>query len=77
MNFKMIGRFLAQIIAVEAVFLIPAMAVSLGYGEMNAAQAFLVTFGIMGAIAGLLWLVCRKSERIFGAKEGMICVGLS
>ena len=40
MNFKMIGRFLAQIIAVEAVFLIPAMAVSLGYGEMNAAQAF-------------------------------------
>ena len=77
MNIKMIGRFLAQIIAVEAVFLIPALAVSLGYGEFNTVQAFLMTLAIMGATAGLLWLSCRRSGRIFGAKEGMVCVGLS
>lgn len=77
MNFRMIGRFLAQIIAVEAVFLIPALAVSLGYGELNTVQVFLMSLAIMSATAGLLWLFCRGSKRIFGAKEGIVCVGLS
>ena len=38
MNVKMTGRFLAQIIAIEAVFIIPAMVISLGYGEWQAVK---------------------------------------
>ena len=77
MNFKMIGRFLAQIITVEAVFLLPALCISLGYGEYHAVQAFLLTLGIMACAAGALWLACRKAGKLFGATEGMVCVGLS
>ena len=77
MNFKMIGRFLAQIISVEAVFLIPALCISLGFREWNAVQAFLLTIIIMTAVAGVLWLLCRKAGKLFGATEGMVCVGLS
>ena len=77
MNFKMIGRFLSQIIALETVFLIPALCVSLGYGEWNVVQAFLLTIGIAAAVAGVLWLLCRKTAKLFGATEGMVCVGLS
>ena len=77
MNFKMIGRFLSQIIAIEAVFMLPAMAISLFSGETNALQGFLLTFAIMLLLAGMLFLLCRRAGRLFGAREGLICVSFS
>ena len=76
MNYKMICRFLGQILSVEAVFLLPALGISLGYGRWNAAIAFAVTFGIMALIAGLMLLIGRRAGKLFGAREGMVCVGL-
>ena len=77
MNFKMIGRFLAQIVAIEAAFMIPALGISLGYGEGNAVKGFLLTIAIMAVIAGVLYLICRKAGRLFGTREGMVCVSFS
>ena len=34
MNYKMMGRFMARIVLIEAVFLLPALLISFGYGEM-------------------------------------------
>jgi len=76
MNLKMIGRFLAQIVALEAVFLLPALGISLGSGENNAAKAIGITLIIMLAFTGVLWVVCRKARKVFGAREGMVCVSL-
>ena len=77
MNFKMIGRFLSQIIAIEAVFMLPAIAISLGSGETDALRGFLLTFAIMLLLAGLLFLLCRRAGKLFGAREGLICVSFS
>ena len=77
MNFKMIGRFLAQIIAIEAVFMLPALGISLGYAESNAVRGFLMTLVISAALAGVLYLICRKAGRLFGAREGLVCVSFS
>jgi len=77
MNLKMIGRFIARIVAVEAVFMLPALAISFARGETNAAKAFLYTLVIMLACAGILFALCRKAGRLFGAREGMVCVGFS
>jgi len=77
MNYKMMGRFIAQIVTIEMVFLLPAIAISLGYGEYGAAGAFLLTMVIMGAVAGSLFGLCRGSGKLFGVKEGMVCVSLS
>ncbi len=77
MNIKMMGRFIAQIIAIEAAFMIPALAVSLGYGEWPGAKAFAITIGIMLALSAGLYLLCRKAGRLFGAREGLVCVALS
>ena len=77
MNYKMMGRFIAQIILIEMVFLLPALAISLGYGEQDAIYGFLCTLAIMAVLSGLLFLICRKSGRLFGAREGLVCVGLS
>ncbi len=77
MNFKMMGRFIAQIVALEAVFMLPAMFISMGYGETPAVRAFLMTIGIMLLLAGVMYFTCRHAGRIFGAREGLVCVGLS
>ena len=77
MNYKMMGRFIGQTIAIEAALLLPALGISLFRGESNALRGFLYTLLIMVALSAVLLLVCRESKRIFGAREGMVCVGLS
>ena len=76
MNYKMIGRFLGLIVSVEAVFLLPALGISLGYGEWIAARSFLITFAIMAAVAGILLWLGRRAGKLFGAREGMVSVSL-
>ena len=76
MNVRLIGRILSQIIGIEAVFLLPALGISLGYGEFQAAEGFVLTLSIMAFVAGLLWLICRKASKQIGASEGMISVSL-
>ena len=77
MNYKMMGRFIARIIAVEAVFLLPALVISLCCGEWDAVRGFGYTLAIMAGVSGLLMLICRKAGRLFGAREGLVCVGFS
>ena len=77
MNIKMMGRFLAQIIAIEAVFMIPALGISLGYGEWSAVKGFAYALVISVVLSGILFALCRKAGKLFGAREGMVCVGFS
>ena len=76
MNLKMIGRFMAQLIALEAILLIPALGVSLGYGEWNTVSAFGISMAVMLALSGILWLPCRNCGKRFGPTDGMVCTGL-
>ena len=77
MNYKMMGRFIGQIIALEAIFLIPALLISAVGGEAAAIQGFLLTMLIMLLLGGVLYLFCRKAGRLFGAREGLVCVAVS
>ena len=77
MNYKMMGNFIAQIVFMEMLFLLPALAISLGYGETAAVWAFLAAMAIMAAVSGVLYGICRNSGKLFGAKEGLVCVSLS
>ena len=77
MNYKMMGRFIAQILAIEGIFMIPALLVSLGYGEAGAAAAFGWTIGLIALLWALLWVPCRKAPSAFYAREGLVCVGAS
>ena len=77
MNYKMMGRFMARIVLVEAVFLIPALLISVGYREGAAIQAFLYSIAIMLAVAGILGGLCRGAGTVFGAREGLVCVSLT
>ena len=77
MNYKMIGRFLSRMVAVEAVFLLPALLISLYHAELTVVYGFLSTLAIMVLVCGLLFILCRKSGTVFTAKEGLVCVCVS
>ena len=77
MNYKMMGRLNALILAVAAVFMIPALFISLYYGEYKTVFAFGATIGIMLAVSGIFALLSINAKKDFYAREGIICVGTS
>lgn len=77
MNYKMMGRFIAQVILIEAAFMIPALLISLYCQETAATKGFLASIALILLIAGILLLFCRKERGGFYAREGFVCVGLS
>ncbi len=77
MNYKMIGRFMAQILSIEGVFMIPALGISLYCSDMAAVRGFLWALGIILVLSAGLFLLCRGAPSAFFAREGMVCVGIS
>lgn len=77
MNYKMIGRFIAQILLLEAAFMLPALFVSMFDQEQKAIVAFLCSLVAILLIVLLLYLLCRGDSKGFRAKEGLVCVGTS
>ncbi len=77
MNYKMMGRFIAQTLLVELLFMIPAMLISAFAGEGVAVWAFLYTMLIIAAVVSLLWWRCKGAPNALNAKEGLVCVGVS
>lgn len=77
MNYKLMGRFIAQIILMEAIFLLPALGISLGYGERSAVYGFLLSIAIILALGIPMYLACRKTSLRFGVREGMVCVSMT
>ena len=75
MNFKMMGRFIAQILSIEGIFMLPALAISLFCRETAAAWGFFYTLLVIVGLALVLKLICRGAPSAFYAKEGMVCVG--
>ena len=77
MNYKMMGKFISQILMVEAGFMLPALLISLFDGETNAVRGFVMAIAVAVVVSLGLYLLCRKSRKRFYAKEGMVCVGIS
>ena len=77
MNYKMMGHFIAQILAIEGVFMLPALILSLCFGETGATYAYLYTLAAITLAVLVLHLLCRGAPSAFYAKEGLVCVGVS
>ena len=77
MNFKMMGRFIAQILSIEGIFMIPALIISLYCGDTMAVKGFLWTLAVIAGCVLVLTVICRGAPSAFYAKEGLVCVGAS
>ena len=76
MNYKLVGKFIAQILSIEVLFMLPAIAISIFDQDVVAVKAFLYTFGIFIICIAILYSLCRNIKVGFYAKEGLVCVGL-
>ena len=77
MNYKMMGRFLGQVLSIEAVLMLPALCISLYYGDAMAIKGFVYSIVIAAAISGVLHFWCKGAPNAFHAREGLVCVALS
>ena len=77
MNYKMMGRFIAQILLIEGLFMLPALFISIAMEETAAVQGFLITLAVTFSLGGVLQLLCKGAKSAFYATEGMVCVALS
>ena len=76
MNYKIMGRFCAQILTVEWIFMIPALILSVYDGESQAVFGFGVSILIIAAVTAALFFLGRGAKTAFFAREGMVCVGI-
>ena len=77
MNYKMMGKFIAQTLLIEALFMIPALIISLGYGEQASIWGFVYTIAGIGALSLVLLLMCKGAPNAINATEGLVCVSIS
>ena len=77
MNYKMMGRFIYQILFIEGFFMIPALCISMYNGDSMAVKGFLFTLAVILVLGLSLYSLCRKAPSAFYAKEGLVCVGIS
>ena len=76
MNYKMIGKLIAQIQLVEVVVMLPALAISLYDKNMTAAKGFGITILLTMLFSVVMLLICGNAQKKLYAREGMVCVGL-
>ena len=77
MNYKMMGRLIAQILLAEAAFMVPALIISLVGQDSQAILGFALSILVILAVAGMLMFFARKAKKGLYAREGMVCVGLA
>lgn len=70
----MMGKFLSQILIMEAGFMIPALLISLYTASLAAVYGFGLSILITAGIGALMYYFCRNSTRRFFVREGMVCV---
>ena len=68
------GKFLSQILIVEAGFMVPALLISLYTGSRAAVYGFGLSILITAGVGALMYYFCSNSTRRFFAREGMVCV---
>lgn len=77
MNYKVVGRIISQILALEAVFMLPSVFLCIADGNTKTCISFLLTILIIAVVSVPMYLVCKNAKNTFYAKEGFVSVGLS
>lgn len=77
MNYKIMCRFFSLICIAEAVFMLPALAISIYDGEVQAILGFAITVCIAVALYIAFKLLSRNNANRMTAREGFVCTAAS
>ena len=75
MNIRLVLNFLGKLFLIEAALMLPALGVSLSYGQGDA-PAFLLAILTIAVISLPLILFCRSKDQQMYAREGLAVAGL-
>ena len=76
MNFQIIRKILGHIMCVEAVFMLPALGISLARGERRSVMGFAITMLLL-LVLGLILSRKQAERKDYYAREGFITAGLT
>ena len=76
MNKRLVLRLLGAIMLIEALAMVPSLAISLFYGDGDA-PALAYSMVLLGALGFPAWRFARPSEQNLRAREGFLVVALS
>lgn len=77
MNYKIMCRFFSLICIAEAVFMLPALAISIYDGEAQAILGFAITICIAVGLYITFKLLSRNNANRMTAREGFVCTAAS
>lgn len=77
MNYRIIFRIHAWILAFDAVFMLPALMISVFGKDMPAVRGFILAIVISLGASALLAVLSRNAERRFFAREGLVATGMA
>lgn len=78
MNIKLILHIIAYILVIEATLMLPGTLISLALDETEALHGFVVTIGLILALAAVLFVLTIKVKRErFFARDGLLTTGLT
>lgn len=77
MNYKIMCRFLSLICMAEAVFMLPALAISIYDSQTKAVLGFAITIGIAIALHIAFKILSRNNTNRLTAREGFVCTAAS
>ena len=76
MNYRMIFNIICKIVCVEAVFMLPALLISLFHGESGAVLGIAAAI-VLALALGLPFALRKPAKKTLYAREGFITVGLT
>ena len=76
MNYRMIFNIIGKIVCVEAVFMLPALLISLFHGESGAVLGIAAAI-VLALALGLPFALRKPAKKTLYAREGFITVGLT
>ena len=69
------GKFLSGILALESIFMLPSVVISLVDKEYDVTAAFMITIGVILVCALVLKVLCVNARQGFYQREGYVCAG--
>lgn len=65
---------MSEILMLEGIFMLPALLISVYEGDSSAIYGFLLTLILTASVSLIVFFLCRKAERKFYAREGLVSV---
>ena len=75
MNYRMLAYILGYILRIQALFMLPGLAISLARGESSAVYGFLIALLLLLVVSAASFFL-KPKERHFYARDGLVIVAL-